>query len=220
MSGLFLWSPHRRDTALESTSLNTPFSLLLHLMNLGQLSESELDAAYAALDGDGDGFGDPNSTIEDCDPPPGYVAAPEDGLHDCDDTAAAAFPGGVLLRDSSKNIVGASGVSGFGSALTAITTMPSSSSSSSAAAAAPPAASRLPALRVRRAQLDRGLRPADGRVGGCRAHDRRSELASRGSRGRNPCVQRHQRDVPDLPHVRRQHLSTPRVRRLMHGAPA
>ena len=40
MSGLFLCSPHSLDTALLSTSLKMPFSLLLHLMNLGQQSLS------------------------------------------------------------------------------------------------------------------------------------------------------------------------------------
>ena len=40
MSGLFLCSPQSLDTALLSTSLKMPFSLLLHLMNLGQQSLS------------------------------------------------------------------------------------------------------------------------------------------------------------------------------------
>lgn len=38
MSGLFLWRPHSLDTALESTSLKMPFSLLVHLIYLGQVS--------------------------------------------------------------------------------------------------------------------------------------------------------------------------------------
>ena len=36
MSGLFLWAPHNRDTALLSTSLNTPLGLSNHLMYDGQ----------------------------------------------------------------------------------------------------------------------------------------------------------------------------------------
>lgn len=50
-------------------------------------------------DADGDGFGDPNATLEDCSPPPGYV---DNGL-DCDDTQAASWPGNPELCDGLDN---------------------------------------------------------------------------------------------------------------------
>ena len=51
------------------------------------------------LDYDGDGFGDPNFSNNDCDPGTGYV----DNDLDCDDLNAAAFPGNTEICDNIDN---------------------------------------------------------------------------------------------------------------------
>ncbi|MBL0316439.1 MAG: T9SS type A sorting domain-containing protein [Flavobacteriales bacterium] len=49
----------------------------------------ELALATYYMDADGDGYGDPSSSVDDCEQPSGYVA---DGT-DCDDTNADVYPG-------------------------------------------------------------------------------------------------------------------------------
>jgi hypothetical protein len=51
------------------------------------------------LDADGDGFGDPETEVENCDPDPEYV----DNADDCNDTTAAAFPGAPEVCDEIDN---------------------------------------------------------------------------------------------------------------------
>ncbi len=50
-------------------------------------------------DGDGDGYGDPGSSVEDCAAPEGYVT----DSTDCDDTNAAIYPGAPELCDGLDN---------------------------------------------------------------------------------------------------------------------
>ncbi len=50
-------------------------------------------------DSDGDGWGDPYSPLEDCDPEDGYITTPDD----CDDSDAGTNPEGVELCDSVDN---------------------------------------------------------------------------------------------------------------------
>ncbi|MBN2801203.1 MAG: putative metal-binding motif-containing protein, partial [Deltaproteobacteria bacterium] len=67
--------------------------------------DGEIDEAGAAgeiswyADGDSDGYGDPRAAVRACAPPDGYVA--DNG--DCDDTAAAAHPGGAEVCDGLDN---------------------------------------------------------------------------------------------------------------------
>ena len=63
----------------------------------GIIDEDVTTTFYA--DGDGDGYGDPLSAVEDCDPASGYVA----NADDCDDTSAASFPGGEEICDTLDN---------------------------------------------------------------------------------------------------------------------
>lgn len=49
------------------------------------------DASTWQVDGDGDGFTDPNQSVTDCAPPVGY--GPPSARPDCDDTDATRFPG-------------------------------------------------------------------------------------------------------------------------------
>ncbi|MBN1335016.1 MAG: FG-GAP repeat protein [Deltaproteobacteria bacterium] len=55
----------------------------------GFVDEDGLDPYPFYLDADGDGFGDPAITVEDCAPPEGYADNPDD----CDDTDPAVHPG-------------------------------------------------------------------------------------------------------------------------------
>jgi len=63
----------------------------------GEVDEDVLFEWYA--DADGDGYGDLDSAYAVCDPPPGYV----DNADDCDDTNAAALPGGEEVCDEADN---------------------------------------------------------------------------------------------------------------------
>ncbi|MEL6348332.1 MAG: putative metal-binding motif-containing protein, partial [Myxococcota bacterium] len=70
--------------------------------NLDNDCDTEVDEAVLFVwyaDADGDGFGDPDSAFETCDPPPGYV----DSADDCDDTEDQSFPGGVEICDEIDN---------------------------------------------------------------------------------------------------------------------
>ncbi len=60
----------------------------------GQIDEGVLTTFY--LDSDDDGFGDPNSTVDDCDAPAGYVGNDED----CDDTNENIFPGAIEIPNN------------------------------------------------------------------------------------------------------------------------
>ncbi len=58
----------------------------------GTVDEAEaVDSSTWYEDGDGDGFGDPLSTLTACDQPSGYTASASE--IDCDDTDPATFPG-------------------------------------------------------------------------------------------------------------------------------
>ena len=59
----------------------------------GALDEDPIDATTWNIDYDGDGYGNPDWTLSDCDQPTGYVA---DG-QDCDDTDASVSPEGEEL---------------------------------------------------------------------------------------------------------------------------
>ncbi|MFT5684313.1 MAG: hypothetical protein ACI8RZ_005254, partial [Myxococcota bacterium] len=63
----------------------------------GDIDEDVLTVWYA--DGDSDGFGDADSTLDTCDPPTGYVA----DNTDCDDTDITSFPGGEEVCDAADN---------------------------------------------------------------------------------------------------------------------
>ena len=63
----------------------------------GQVDEGVSVTYYA--DTDGDGYGDPATETDACERPEGYVP----NGSDCDDTAAAAFPGGVETCDGFDN---------------------------------------------------------------------------------------------------------------------
>ena len=63
----------------------------------GDVDEGVLSTFYA--DGDGDGFGDPDSSVEACEAPSGTVA----DATDCDDTTAAAHPGAEEVCDEIDN---------------------------------------------------------------------------------------------------------------------
>ncbi len=67
----------------------------------GNTDESDAtDAISWYRDYDGDGFGDPDSTTDACDAPPGYVGNPED----CDDTSELASPiGEEVCNDGLDN---------------------------------------------------------------------------------------------------------------------
>jgi hypothetical protein len=55
----------------------------------GEVDEDASDAVDWYADVDGDGYGDPGSTLAACDAPSGYL----DDAQDCDDSDAAVFPG-------------------------------------------------------------------------------------------------------------------------------
>jgi hypothetical protein len=61
------------------------------------IDEDVTETFYA--DSDGDGYGDEGSTVVACDSPDGYVSVGDD----CDDTAAAAFPGNAESCDGVDN---------------------------------------------------------------------------------------------------------------------
>ena len=58
-------------------------------------------------DADGDGFGDPASSVSDCTQPAGYVS----DNTDCDDTNAEEFPGAVWYADTDNDGLGDNGSS-------------------------------------------------------------------------------------------------------------
>ena len=63
----------------------------------GEVDEDVLDAWYA--DADDDGYGDPDSALDSCDPPSGYVSDDRD----CDDSTEAAYPGATEICDEIDN---------------------------------------------------------------------------------------------------------------------
>jgi hypothetical protein len=63
----------------------------------GETDEDVLSTWHA--DADGDGYGAPDATLDDCDPPLGYVSNAED----CDDLNDSAFPGGTEVCDEADN---------------------------------------------------------------------------------------------------------------------
>ncbi len=65
----------------------------------GDIDEEAIDASTWYTDGDRDGYGDPDAAILACGLPAGATA---DGT-DCDDAAAAAYPGGTEVCDDLDN---------------------------------------------------------------------------------------------------------------------
>jgi hypothetical protein len=65
----------------------------------GAIDEDAVDETTWFTDGDGDGFGDPTTASESCDPPPQGVA---DGS-DCDDDDNLTYPGAPELCDGADN---------------------------------------------------------------------------------------------------------------------
>ncbi|TXG35065.1 T9SS type B sorting domain-containing protein [Seonamhaeicola maritimus] len=63
----------------------------------GQIDEGVLSTFYA--DTDGDGYGNPNDSMQACSAPTGYVT----DNTDCDDTQAAAYPGNTETCDGIDN---------------------------------------------------------------------------------------------------------------------
>ncbi|WP_282135440.1 MopE-related protein [Seonamhaeicola maritimus] len=63
----------------------------------GQIDEGVLSTFYA--DTDGDGYGNPNDSMQACSAPTGYVT----DNTDCDDTQAAAYPGNTEICDGIDN---------------------------------------------------------------------------------------------------------------------
>ena len=61
--------------------------------------DDAVDASAWYLDADGDGFGDATDTLTACTAPSGYVG----DASDCDDTAAATFPGADEVCDEADN---------------------------------------------------------------------------------------------------------------------
>ena len=68
---------------------------LLLLACTGTTEDSGCEAETWHLDADGDGFGDPDRTLESCDQPIGYVV----DASDCDDLDAAVNPGATEICD-------------------------------------------------------------------------------------------------------------------------
>jgi hypothetical protein len=64
-----------------------------------ETDEDATDAGTWYFDGDGDGAGDPASTLDACTMPSGYAVSGED----CDDEDSASFPGGTEVCDSADN---------------------------------------------------------------------------------------------------------------------
>jgi hypothetical protein len=70
----------------------------------GVVDEDPLFAERWYRDADGDGFGDVDTTVRACAPPPGFVAGGTMAAHfDCDDTNAAIHPGAEEACDGADN---------------------------------------------------------------------------------------------------------------------
>ena len=63
----------------------------------GEIDEGVTDSFY--LDADGDGFGNPQTSIEACESPEQYVS----NANDCDDNNAERYPGGIEFCDGIDN---------------------------------------------------------------------------------------------------------------------
>ncbi|MES2645222.1 MAG: MopE-related protein [Myxococcota bacterium] len=65
----------------------------------GSIDEDAVDAAESHVDADGDGYGDPDGTTVECDPPRSYVM----NGRDCDDRDASSHPGATERCDGADN---------------------------------------------------------------------------------------------------------------------
>jgi large repetitive protein len=74
----------------------------------GEIDEDVTDVFY--LDGDGDGYGDENETVDACDAPEGYVPS----ASDCDDGNPEAHPGANEICDGADNDCNGTVDDGFG----------------------------------------------------------------------------------------------------------
>ena len=63
----------------------------------GSIDEDVTESWYA--DADDDGFGNPETEVEDCNPPSGYVSDDTD----CDDDTPSAYPGAAEICDAIDN---------------------------------------------------------------------------------------------------------------------
>ncbi|MEM7375179.1 MAG: GEVED domain-containing protein, partial [Bacteroidota bacterium] len=99
----YLWSPGGETTQTISATAGT-YSVTVTDANgcsgtSADVVVTETTPASWYLDADGDGFGDPNSSIVACDPPSGFVS---DGT-DCDDQEEFSFPGNPEICDGIDN---------------------------------------------------------------------------------------------------------------------
>ena len=69
----------------------------------GSVDNDSVDEVFWYADTDGDGHGDETDSIQACDAPTGYVAAPVNSAYECDDTDAAVFPAAVELCNAADD---------------------------------------------------------------------------------------------------------------------